>query len=163
GVRQHADQHMRLGPAAVVMPDRTQQQLTLEDTEGMLHRRQLDVSLPELFSRPAALITPQQVSTVGGQGRPELLPEPNVTHPRRLGLGHGDRHERPGFGKPALQPADTLEDLVAALEPTLLDPFLELRQRSDQAMPLTATNGPFLLTPWPASGQEIRDALRFEK
>ena len=119
GIRQHADHHVRLGPAAVVMPNRPQQQLALEHAEGTLHHRQLDVGLPELLAGPAGLVAPQQVGTVAGQGRPELRHVPRPAQLGRLGLADGDRHERAGLGEAALEPADALQDLVAFLEPAL--------------------------------------------
>src|SRR5215469_15780360 len=125
GIRQHADHHVGLRSAAVVMPDRTEQQLALEDAEGPLHYGQLDVGLPELLGRPAPLIAPQQVSTIAGQRRPELLPKPDPAQLGRLALGHRDRHEWAGLGEAALQTTDALEDLVPVLEATLLDPFPE--------------------------------------
>src|SRR5690348_3321421 len=151
------------GPAAVVMPDRSQQQLALEHAERVLHHRQLDVRLPELLGRPAPLITPQQASAIAGQCRPELLPIPTPAQPRRLGLRHRDRHEQAGLGEAALQAADTLEELVTALQAPPLDPLLELLQGPRQAPSLAAADGTLLLAPRPAAGQEIVDAPPLEQ
>src|SRR5262249_46681071 len=63
----------------------------------------------------------------------------------------------------ALQATDTLEDLVAVLQATALDPFLELLQGPPQAPPLAAADGTLLLTPRPAARQEIVHALSFEQ
>ena len=162
-VRQDTDHHVRLSPAAVVMPHRAQEQLALEHPEGMLHHRQLDVGLPELLGGPTLLIAPQQVGSIARQGRPELLPVPGPVHPRWLGLRHGDGHERARLGEPALEPTHTLEDLVAALEPTALDPRPELHQGTCQPAALAAADGTFLLTPGPAPCQEIVHAPSLEQ
>src|SRR5512135_537573 len=146
-----------------MMPHRAQQQLALEHAEGSLHHGQLDVGLPELHSRPAVLIAPQQVDAVAGQGRPKLLPKPAPAQLRRLGLRHGDRHEWTRLGEAALQATDTLEDLDTVLQATPLDPVLEPLQAARQATPLTAADGTLLLTSRPASRQQIVHALPLQQ
>jgi polyhydroxyalkanoate synthase len=163
GVGQDTNHHVCLRSPAVVMPHRSQQQLALEHTEGMLHHRQLDVGLPELLGRPAVLIAAQQVGAVAHQGRAEFLPDPTPLHLGRCRLRHRDRHERAGLGEAAFQATDALEDLVAVLQTTRLDPLLELPQPTGQAAALTAADRPFLLTPRPAPSQEIMYALSLEQ
>src|SRR5512135_3406526 len=145
------------------MPHWPQQQFALEYAEGVFHHRQLDVGLPELRGRPAVLVASQQVGAVARQGHAEFLPVPTPLHLGRLSLRHRDRHERAGLGEATFQAADALEDLVAVLETTVLDPLLEFPQATGQAATLAAADRPFLLTPRPASSQKIMHALSLEQ
>jgi len=80
GVGKHAHEDVRLGAAAVLVPDGAQQQMTFQDVKGALHDRELDVGLPEFLSRPTGVIAAQQVGAVAGQGLLELADVPGAVY-----------------------------------------------------------------------------------
>src|ERR1700730_10698664 len=98
-------------------------------------------------------MTSQQVGTVTSQGGPEFRPIPDPAQRCRVGFRHRDRHKRTRLGKVPLQAAETLQDLVAVLEATALDPFPELLQATRQATALATADGTLLVAPWPTAGQ----------
>src|SRR5262249_55557923 len=125
---EHANEHVRLGAAAVVMPNRSQQQVALENAERSLDHGQLHVCLPEFRCRPTALVAPQQLDAIAGPGGSEFI---DIPDPRELGPPAGadrDADEGRPFREPRLDPADSLQDLVAVLQPSRANQTLEFFQ-----------------------------------
>ena len=55
-VRQNTDENMSSRAPAVMMPDRPQEKLALEDSEGAFNDRELNIRFPEFGGRPARLV-----------------------------------------------------------------------------------------------------------
>src|SRR5271155_1178602 len=78
GVGQDADEDVRLGAATVMVPDGAQQEVALEDAEGMFDDGELHVRFPELLGGPTGLVAAQQVGAVSGESVPELGNVPDI-------------------------------------------------------------------------------------
>ena len=127
-IGQHANEDVSLHAAAIVVPNGTKEEMTFENTKGVLDNRQLHVRFPELRRRPAALIAAEKIDPVSGKGRFELSDVPGPVQPSTSSVGDSQGDEGRGFGELALEPADVLQDLVPVFQAPGREPLLQLRK-----------------------------------
>src|SRR5207248_10818209 len=144
-IGQNTNEDVGFDAAAVVMPDGTEQQMAFQDSKSMFDHGQLHVGFPELRSRPAGLVAPQQIDSVPSKGSPKLILIPTHVqlHYGPLADGEGDEGSR--LGILPLQPADAFQDLVAALQPARGYPVLQLTQPPRQRTTLPPSDRALLL------------------
>src|SRR5271169_5235253 len=154
-IGQNTNEDVRFDAAAVLMPNRTEQQMALQDPKRMLDHSQLHVGFPEFRSGPAGLIAPQQIDAIPSEGGPKLVlvPAHVQLHLGRLADGEGDEGSR--LGILPLQAADPFQDLVPALQPARGYRVLESPQRPRQRPALPPSDRALLLPPRSTPCQQV--------